>query len=284
MQRHVTADTGKEKYKEPTVSYTFDSDSHKLAGLLSLPKRVGASGTAGLILCHGFPTMHDKEVEKETSYYDFADLVAKDLGWIVLAFTYRGCGESEGNFSLQGWLNDTINAVKELSNNPKVNSIWLAGFGTGGALAITAASQCEEVKGVASISSPSDFNDWIGAPDDLLRYARLVGAISDPDFPGDKESWALELSDIQAVEAAENIQNTPLLVIHGASDKVVPSFDARVIADAHGAADLRIIDGGTHRLRFDPRATAVIMGWLDRTYRSQTEEILPSLDPNPKEK
>jgi len=40
-----------------------------------------------------------------------------------------------------------------------------------------------------------------------------------------------------------------------------------VLADAHGSADLRIIDGATHRLRFDPRTTAVLIGWLDRIKR-----------------
>ena len=41
-------------------------------------------------------------------------------------------------------------------------------------------------------------------------------------------------------------------------------FDARVLADEHGEADLRIIEGGGHQLRHDPRAIAVLLGWLDR--------------------
>ena len=67
----------------------------------------------------------------------------------------------------------------------------------------------------------------------------------------------------------------PLLLVHGSDDRVVPSFDARVIADAHGGADLRIIDGATHRLRFDPRTTAVLIGWLDRTNRSKIKNPEP---------
>ena len=53
-------------------------------------------------------------------------------------------------------------------------------------------------------------------------------------------------------------------MLHGSDDEVVPVFDARVLADAHGDADLRIIDGGGHQLRHDPRAVAVLLGWLDR--------------------
>ena len=54
------------------------------------------------------------------------------------------------------------------------------------------------------------------------------------------------------------------MVIHGSEDESVPHFDARVLSDAHGSADLRIIGGAAHDLRHDPRAIAVLLGWLDR--------------------
>ena len=104
-------------------------------------------------------------------------------------------------------------------------------------------------------------------PEGLLAYARDVGAIGDPEFPHDIEAWNAELSDIRATTAASKLGERPLLVMHGADDAVVPVFDARVIADAHGAAELRIIQGAGHRLRFDPRAVAVFLGWLDRVAR-----------------
>jgi putative redox protein len=37
-----------------------------------------------------------------------------------------------------------------------------------------------------------------------------------------------------------------------------------MLADAHGAADLRWIAGGGHYLRHDPRAISVLMAWLQR--------------------
>ena len=42
------------------------------------------------------------------------------------------------------------------------------------------------------------------------------------------------------------------------------SAQARQIAQAHGSAELRIISGAGHRLRHDPRALAILLGWLDR--------------------
>jgi putative redox protein len=56
----------------------------------------------------------------------------------------------------------------------------------------------------------------------------------------------------------------PLLVLHGSDDESVPLFDARVLGDGHGAAELRIISGAAHDLRNDPWAVAILLGWLDR--------------------
>jgi putative redox protein len=55
-----------------------------------------------------------------------------------------------------------------------------------------------------------------------------------------------------------------MLVMHGADDESVPVSDARRMADAHGSAELRVFDGAGHRRRHDPRAIAVLLGWLDR--------------------
>ena len=52
----------------------------------------------------------------------------------------------------------------------------------------------------------------------------------------------------------------------------VPASDTRQLAEAHGAAEMRVFDGGGHRLRHDPRAMAVLLGWLDRQ-RLGDEEV-----------
>ena len=249
------------------MTQLFESDNLQLVGRLSEPRRIGNAGMVGLVLCHGFPSVAIGEKEAAQSYYDLADLISEQLDWTVFAITYRGCGKSEGNFSLLGWLHDTINAVRHLNGLEHIQTVYAAGFGTGGALAINAAAACEELQGVAAISPPADFNDWIDNPEDLIDYARRVGVISDSSYPENLEEWVKDLEEVQTITSAGEMGKKPLLVLHGAEDRVVPSFDARVIVDAHGSADLRIIDGATHRLRFDPRTTAVLIGWLDRAYR-----------------
>jgi putative redox protein len=53
-------------------------------------------------------------------------------------------------------------------------------------------------------------------------------------------------------------------LMHGSDDEIVPTADSRVLAEAHGSAELQIISGAGHRLRHDPRAMAILLGWLDR--------------------
>ena len=88
--------------------------------------------------------------------------------------------------------------------------------------------------------------------------------IGEATFPSDFDDWTRELRDLRAVSCAGHLAPRPLLIVHGSDDDLVPVFDARVLVDAHGAAELRIMNGAGHRLRHDPRAVAVLLGWLDR--------------------
>ena len=184
------------------MTTTFTSDGLELTGHLARPERIRRDGHPGLVICHGFPSPSNGRLNAARSYYDLADRICEQLDWIVFAFTYRGCGESEGDFSLAGWLSDTHHAVEYLRSVPDVSSVWLAGFGTGGAMAISVAADDADVAGVAAVAPPADFDDWVNDPEGLLGYARRVGAISDPSFPEDEAAWRGELSSIRAVEAA----------------------------------------------------------------------------------
>jgi putative redox protein len=250
-----------------TTPYSFASGDLELAAHLSVPPRGAGAGQGpwpGVLLCHGFPAGAGGAAASARTYPELADRIAIELGMVVLAFTFRGAGESQGDFSLRGWLDDLLAAVDHLDGRADVVGVWIAGFGTGGALAICAAAADARVRGVAALGSPSDFDDWAGQPRRLLDHARQIGMIRRRNFPDNFDAWARELREIRAVACVPDLPPRPLLVVHGASDDVVPDFEARVIGDAHGRADLRIIAGAGHRLRHDPRAVAVLLGWLDR--------------------
>jgi putative redox protein len=91
-----------------------------------------------------------------------------------------------------------------------------------------------------------------------------MGVVRDERFPASFETWSEGLRSVRAAEAAARLAPRELMVVHGSDDDSVPVFDARAVADAHGTADLRIIQGARHHLRHDPRAIAVLLGWLDR--------------------
>jgi uncharacterized protein len=250
------------------VEQLFESGGVAIAGHLARPRSAPGTLVPGLVIAHGFPHLKEGGRLSARSFPELADRIATELGWYVLVFTFRGCGESGGDFSLRGWLDDQLAAADYLRAVEGVREVWLSGFGTGGALALCAAARQSEIKGVAAIAAPADFDDWASHPRRLVQHAREVGIIRAQGFPQNFDQWAREIREIRGVACAPEVAPRPLLVLHGSDDEMVPVFDARVIADAHGDASLRIIEGGPHHLRHDPRAVAVLLGWLDRQ-RSQ---------------
>ena len=238
-----------------------------LEGHLAIPDVPGPSGLPGVVISHGFPDGPGGGSNSPTSYPQLADRIADEMGWVVVVPFLRGVAGSSGDFSLTGWRNDIVAAAEFCAIQDRVSAVWLVGFGTAGALSIAAATIDPRVRGVASIASPADFGDWADSPDKLLAHARRCGAIKTEGYPQDQPAWERSLSEISAVKSAADLGPTPLMLLHGSGDDVVPQFDARAIADAHGTAELRIVQGAGHYLRFDPRSVATLLGWLDRQRR-----------------
>jgi putative redox protein len=107
-------------------------------------------------------------------------------------------------------------------------------------------------------------SDAGGETSRVLDHAREIGVIRNQAFPPDIEAWTRELRETRPLSLVAKLAPRPLLLVQGSDDDVVPSVDARALADCHGSAELRIISGAGHRLRHDPRAVAVLLGWLER--------------------
>ena len=245
----------------------FTVDSNVLTAHLALPARAPSVQPAAVVV-HGFPTEAGGGINSTRTMPALADFIAAETGFAALTYASRGVAGSSGDFSLDGWRRDLAGAVDYLDSQVNCNGIWLIGFGTGGALAVVVASRDERVQGVAAVAAPADFEDWARNPRKLLVWAREVGVIRDAEFPQRFDRWAAEIRSVRAVGAAESLGDRSLLVLHGSDDETVPVFDARVLADAHPGSDLRIIGGAGHHLRHDPRAVAVLLGWLERQRQS----------------
>jgi len=243
------------------------SGNLELAGYLVRPSPSAAKGAGryGLVLSHGFPEGRQDAALVGRTYPELADRLARDAAWTVLTFNFRGTGESQGDFSLAGWLADLRAAVDHLLQEEGVEAVWLCGFATGGALSICAAGEDERVRGVAAFAAPADFNEWASDARRFLILARALGVIHGTRFPPDPDAWARELREVKPLSLIGKIPPRPLLIVHGANDASVPMLDARALADAaEGDVELRVLAAASHQLRHDPRAIAILLGWLDR--------------------
>jgi uncharacterized protein len=250
-----------------TVNGTFDSDGFQLARHLSSPVVVPGERPGAVLICHGFPTGPIDARQSAITFPELCDRTAHERSLFAMTFTFRGCGQSEGEFSLAGWANDLRAAIDHIVAECNPSAVWLVGNSTGGSLALCVAVDDSRVSGVAIMGARASFDDWAAHPRRLLEHARAMGAISRTDFPPRFDAWARELHQFKPTEAAAALAPRPLLVLHGDEDENTPVVDARLLATRHGAAELRILPGAGHRLRHDPRAVSILLGWLDRQRR-----------------
>lgn len=220
-----------------------------------------AASEHAVVLCHGVPSKQRPGVPNR-SYQRFAERIARTLGWTVLAVSLRGCGDSEGDFSLRGWIDDISRSVAYVRART-IKNVWLVGSTTGGSLALLAAARDQNVRGVVAMAPRADFDDWASNPRIFLEHCRSLGVVSSLDFPVSLSSWAKELRENRPLDAATALAARPLLIIHGVEDRQVPVADAQELAERHPKAELRLLRGANHRIRYDPRALAVLLGWLE---------------------
>jgi uncharacterized protein len=247
------------------VDGTFSSGTHTLACHLKRPSPgIAGPDPPGLILCHGFPIGPIDARRSAGTFPELVDRIAYEAGYVAMTFTFRGCGTSTGDFSLQGWTDDLRAAIDHLSKSQGVDRIVLLGTNTGGSIAICVAADDPRVQAAGLLSPRADFDDWADHPRRFLDHAREIGAIRSPGFPPSMDDWSRAFRRFRPVAAAARFAPRSMLVMHGDDDDSVPTSDARQLAESHGSAELILLPGAGHRLRHDPRAVAILMGWLDR--------------------
>lgn len=238
----------------------FEVDGIALAMHLARPATTGA--VPAVILCHDFPTPPRGSLASGLTFPELADRIARDLGWMVFTFNFRGTGGSEGDFSVGGWLADQRGAVDYLSARDDVNGVWIVGTGVGGTLALCTAASDERVRAVATLGAQARLRGWETSR--FIDHCRRMGVLRTPGAPKNPAAWTREITNVDAIAAARKLAPRPLLVLHGSDDDVAPVDDARILAEAHGDAELRVVVTAGRRIRHDPRAIASLLGWLDR--------------------
>ena len=244
----------------------LELEGRRLGAHIATPRAApGAVGPRpGLVLCHGLPAGPRGAVSCGSTFPELADHVAHETGSVAVAFNLRGTGGSQGEFTLAGWRDDLRDVVAIFAARPDVGSVWIAGVAEGGTLAVCVAAEEPLVRGVATIASPASLSEWARDPASLVDQARRTALISEDAAP-DLTQWGRDAAALDARTAAARLAPRPLLVLHGSDDTVVDVAEARALAAAAGdAGELKVIASAGHELRHDPRAIALLIGWLDR--------------------
>src|SRR5262244_1423929 len=157
---------------------TFPSAGLKISGVVHVPSgmRPGERRAAFLVL-HGFGS------NKTSSNTMQPTKVLTELGYVVLRFDMRGCGESEGEFGRVICLEqveDTRSALTFLAKHPAVDPerIGLIGSSFGGAVAVYTGGVDQRVAAVISNGGWGDgerkFRGQHRSPQEWERFTRML--------------------------------------------------------------------------------------------------------------
>lgn len=249
------------------------SDSASLAAHWSYPKHNVRK--VGVIIIHGIPMGSNGAATFASSYPELSDRLADENGVTSLFFLMRGTADSPGEFSISNWRRDISAAVDAMAEKENVSTIVLIATSLGGVLALDHAASDNRIGGIVLISTPSSVDGWIRNEKQFMTDARDVGLLHDPNYPDDPSVWIQEFRTLQPLEVNDRLKSIPILVLHGNDDEVVDVESANLFQDALGEkCEKRIIESAGHRLRYDPRAVATILGWLDRFLAEPGDDAL----------
>ena len=259
---------------------TFPSAGLKLSGVVQLPRGLRPSERRGAFLVlHGFGS------NKTSSNTIQPTKVLSELGYVVLRFDMRGCGESEGEFGRVICLEqveDTRNALSFLSDHPAVDSarIGVIGSSFGGAVAVYTGGVDQRVAAVISNGGWGDgerkFRGQHKSAEEWARFTRMLEdgrehwartgkSLMVPRYDivpipphlranlagNSVESFPAETAqsmfDFRADDVVGRIAPRPLLLLHAANDSVTPTEQSiELFKRAGQPAELHLISDADH--------------------------------------
>jgi dipeptidyl aminopeptidase/acylaminoacyl peptidase len=236
---------------------TFDSDGHRLAGVVYLARGDVPKPTA--LLLHGCPGLEQN--------LDLA-AVLRDRGWNSLVFHYRGCWGSAGRYDLRTVDRDVRAAVDHLEAGeyPSVDTGRLAvvGHSLGGWAAILAAAADRRLRAVVTCGAPARFDGIEITADSVDREFTRFLATTPAEFLSQRAELALRAGPLDLVAS---IAPRPLLVVHGGDDEWVRADHGRALYQrARRPRQYVEMEGANHAFAFHRAALRDLIGdWLDET-------------------
>lgn len=259
---------------------TFPSDGRTLSGILHTPDDMKPREKRPCFLVlHGFGTNKEGTSPKE------AARILCELGYVVLRFDMRGCGESEGE---PAWIlcmdqvEDTQNAATYVQGLRQVDAkkIGVLGHSFGAAVAVFVGGVDERFGAVVSVGgwgdgvakfreqhpTPAKWKRFLGKLEQGRRHRAKTGkSLMIPRFDivpipmhmrkllvGNAimrfpAETAMSMMDFRANDVVANISPRPLLLLHPAEDTVTPTSQAvGLFQRAKQPADMHLVSGVDH--------------------------------------
>lgn len=214
----------------------FDSGGLKLAGYLHLPRKAEKNYPI-VILCHGATGCKDSRIlESIAKFLNKNDIAAFRLD-------IRGHGESEGAFSLKGWLEDINSAILYLTRRVEVDSkrIGLLGHSLGGGLGLIVAIKNQAIKAFAGLAPASNLK--IVIPFVIASYKLKGFKVSDDTTPENIRKFVEENNPINL---AKKLQK-PLLLAYGDQDEFLPALKIdELFMEANEPKKLGVVKDADH--------------------------------------
>jgi alpha-beta hydrolase superfamily lysophospholipase len=244
-------------------------DGADISAMLYVPSE--GSAHPAIILYHGVTATKETMIE-------FAENFAEN-GFVVLAYDHRSHGESTGDFTWEGMLEDSLTALDIVRGRDDVDSdrVSLMGHSMGGMIAIMTAAVDGNIRAVVDLAAPETVNSfllWVLRPlkgefepseSDVIdamntAYGDVYGEHIEttrgfePVRVGGLHTTVRELMGIWAgsqlprykpLKQVEDVED--ILLLHGTEDNIVNPRDSEDMFDrAEKEKDIFYIDGATH--------------------------------------
>lgn len=175
-----------------------------------------------------------------------------EAGYNVIMYDYRGFGKSGGTVDRRGMIDDVKAAFAYAAKRPDIDPEKLVSYGhsLGGAQSVTALGE-SPVKGLRAIVIDGAFASY-------QAMARIIGG---------QLGASLITDELSPRDFVRKLTPTPLLVVHGTNDEVVPVSQGKQLFEAAGEPktlfEVKSGRHGTALSRDDGEYRKKMLIWLD---------------------
>ena len=232
----------------PYEEISFQSaDGTELSGWF-IPAQGKAIGT--VIHFHG----HSRNISYHYRYVSWLP----EKGFNLFMLDYRGYGKSQGSPSRRGVYEDSVAAMNYIKTRTDIDQSKLIVFGQslGGANAMCVTGK-NKFDGVVGVAVDSAFSSYRSIAVDQVGWLKPL-------------AYLLIGNELSPKKYVDAISPTPLLIMHGTDDVVVPYKHAKkLFKEAHKSKTLWTLDGGQHidalserKEEMIPRLQSLFIEWV----------------------